>query len=221
MRFRETSAWTVELVGLPGVGKSSAVSNVLAKNVNGFVLLKGAVSPNLGSSGLRFFFIKLIAAIVISAPVCCARLLFSRNGRWLLAKVAYRLSLADSIDEPGETIILQDSGTLQPFVSLLAEERNDRRVKPHDLVALLKIIPLPKQVFVFDDSEVEILSRYRERARTEGSRVGAVVSHFRYSEARSFMLTYMITTLLERGVKVHVLRGLGSFQNFDLYLKES
>jgi len=167
----------VEIHGLLSVGKSTLLERLTREHSILPELLKPIVPSKIS---VFKKLIQLVACLALSKPFALLRLGSRRDGRWLLAKLAYRW--AGLLQRPVGGL-LWDSGLLQPLLSHAAEY-SDRFVRIEDALAVLHILPLPQAVIYLDSGVETAYQRYCQRQELTGRRAGVKVTQAGFVQAQ-------------------------------------
>lgn len=166
----------IEVIGLPGSGKSTLVRRLAQVPATPVTL------PPLRPSrrALLRAAARLVGTGLASSPRTILPLLLSRDGCWLVAKLAYRSAALSSRATSGA--LMQDSGVLQPLVSFAAEYRTgpDPELRPLELLPLLSLPRVALYVRVPPETALE---RYKRRQMETGRRPEASVCIEGFGEA--------------------------------------
>jgi deoxyadenosine/deoxycytidine kinase len=146
----------IEIIGLPGVGKTSIIKNLQQdnnfKNSSNFigrercVFKSKVIELSKFYMQLIFFYSKIIFDI--------------KSSLWLLLQISRRLcNYRNNIED--RLCFLNESGVLMPIISFIVQrDKNSYKV---DLDRLISTLPLP-DVVIFIESDIEtIVDRYANR----------------------------------------------------------
>jgi len=145
----------IEIIGLPGSGKTSIVEILKKKYKNKIDFYQSGDKKNIKCYFTSFnFLIKLIFKFPI--------LFFNshKSFNWLIHKLLYRVC-SYNIEESNRNYLLYDSGVLMPMVSFYIQ-RNEYKINL-DYGKLFNLLPRP-DLIIFVDTEIDIvLKRYQRR----------------------------------------------------------
>jgi|APSaa5957512576_1039674.scaffolds.fasta_scaffold68342_1 hypothetical protein len=154
----------VEILGLPGSGKTSIVNKMRACNnsQDKINFLNRRCTRRNGTLKICLFYIKLFflyPKIILNI----------KSSFWLLAKISLRLCHYKShIKE--ELCVLSDTGILMPIISFIIQ--HNKYLYKVDLRRLISSLSLP-DVIVFIDSDINIvIDRYVNRGGVQTKGVG-------------------------------------------------
>lgn len=167
----------IEILGLPGAGKSTLMDRLARKQSDLPELLK-PIDPG-GEAVLRKM-ARLAARMVLRNPASLLRLTLRADGRWLLTKLAYRWA---GLGKRSGSGLLLDSGLLQPLLSYAAEY-SERPVCIDDALAALHALPLPQAVVYLDSGAETAHRRYRQRQQLTGRRAETEVTPTGFAQAQ-------------------------------------
>ena len=146
----------IEIIGLPGVGKTSIIKNLQHdNNFKDKIVFIGKKKCIYGSGVIEVFkfYIRLIffySKIVLNI----------KSSLWLLIQISRRLCNYEN-DIEGRLCLLNESGILMPIISFIVQR--DKNSYEVDLNKLISALPLP-DVVVFVESDVNtIVDRYVNR----------------------------------------------------------
>ena len=111
----------VELLGLCGAGKTTfinAITSMLKSNAD-FDLTYPVVPPKIQ---IFLSMIRILWVGFFTEPIIFSRFIAKKNNRWLVNKIAYRSAGINCRKD--RSVILIDSGILQPFISFEIEENS-------------------------------------------------------------------------------------------------
>jgi thymidylate kinase len=177
----------VEILGLPGSGKST-LSDRLSNEL--FDMPQYLTPINPSGYAVLFKIIRLIVSMVCHNPSALFRLIVRSDGRWLLSKLAYRWA---GLDKRLSSGLLIDSGLLQPLLSYAAEY-SKTPVHIDDVLAVLRVIPLPGAVIYLDCGVEVSFRRYQKRQKLTKRRAEVNVTIEGFKQAQE-ICDYIIGTL--------------------------
>lgn len=167
----------IEILGLPGAGKSTLMDR-LAREQSDLPELLKPIDPG-GAAVLRKI-ARLVARMVLRNPASLLRLTLRADGRWLLSKLAYRWA---GLGKRSGSGLLLDSGLLQPLLSYAAEY-SKRPVCVDDALAALHALPLPQAVVYLDSGTETAHRRYRQRQQRTGRQAETEVTPMGFAQAQ-------------------------------------
>jgi hypothetical protein len=168
----------VEIVGLPGSGKSYLLEK-LERVRNDLPNLLKPSNPSLGD--YRKQILRLAVRFGLRRPLSLMRLGLRSDGRWLLSKLAYRAAVLKS--RPGSSGLLVDSGLLQPLISYAAEYSKSP-IRVEDVLATLSALPMPYALIYLDNGVEVAQQRYRNRQERTGRRADVDVTPEAFAQAQ-------------------------------------
>jgi len=152
----------IEIVGLPGAGKSTFLHSFQNSKYAGVYHFSGPSKSN-PFLYLSFLFC-LVFTFLFKHTYSALRLLSRSDGRALIMKLSYRLS---RLPLAYQRTFLVDCGIYQPLVSYLAEY-NYGDTSVHDVYALSTILPRPSCLIFFSIDPNVALNRYQIRKVSTG-----------------------------------------------------
>ncbi len=148
----------VELLGLCGAGKTTfinAITPKLKSNAD-LDLTYPVVPPKIQ---ILLSMIRVLWVGFFTEPIIFSRFIAKKNNRWLVKKIAYRSAGINCRKE--NSVILIDSGILQPFISFEIEENSSDITVP--IHPILNGCALPDVVINFEVAPSIAIERYKQR----------------------------------------------------------
>lgn len=184
----------IEMFGLPGAGKTTLADGLR----RGFPSVPLVETPTPSGFLTVRSILSLSVKLAFRCPMCLMRLTGRRDGRWLLAKLGYRMAGGRRWPTHG---IVVDSGVLQPLLSYAAENAC-KAVDIRDVLALLDALPLPNIVLYVAVPPEVAYERYLLRQEIEGARSGVSVSLLKYLHAETVLHAILDRLASHRILKV-------------------
>lgn len=199
----------IEVIGLPGSGKSTLVDQLKRHPEMPPVLPPhdpGAFSTLTAAA-------QLAVTGLLTIPRAMSPLICSRDGCWLIAKLSYRSAALKQ--RSGPKALLQDSGVLQPLVSFAAEYRNGLLPKL-PAAELLSLLWLPRVVLYVRVPPELALERYRMRQVETGRRSEVRVTMDGFMEAHAACETIAEIYRQKADRDLVVVDNIHPLENMDL-----
>jgi hypothetical protein len=159
-------SFRIELLGLCGAGKSTFIEAIRGKlELDSSISLGYPITVPVSLT--LVFMLKVLASSFLNNPIKMFIFLLKARNWWLIKKIAFRNASVSTRNE--ESLVLIDSGILQPFLSFEIEERQNNSKIP--LHSLLKSITLPDIILDFHVSPSVAKERYEKRGLCGEGRV--------------------------------------------------
>ena len=155
----------VEVLGLPGVGKTTFVEELLSNsdNINSPELCKS----NITRLSRAWHSLVFLAKFIYRYPNAITSL--TTQFRWLVFKMSYRYQNYARQSKSG-LCILQNNGVLMPIVSFIVQ-RNNKGININ-FNKLIRLLPMPDVIILVTSSIGVNISRYSIRGGILNSRHG-------------------------------------------------
>ena len=185
----------LEFLGLCGAGKTTFI-NALEDKLTGKTHF-GLARPIVHKvNHTIIYFIRILILGFLREPVIFFQFLLQKNNWWLIKKLAYRQ--ASIYLRENRSIILVDSGILQPFLSFEIEEKITNSEVP--IKSLLNGISLPEAVVVLKVPPSVAKKRYEQRGVNGQGRLIRVNSEEYFNRAEELQKK-LIGYCIDRQVK--------------------
>lgn len=200
----------IEIIGLPGVGKSTILDAIADTGVNTNIVERWPETPR------KLYFltslVSLLLQLIIKSPSIFLKPKNLKTNWWIISKIAYRLASLKS--KPANyKAVLRDSGILQPLISFPAEYGGNQL----DLAlveSLLKTLPIPIKVVIITAELGTAKTRYLNRQKQTQRRSEYSVSSESYLKAYDTQKV-IYEHLLRKDIQIHILNLDGAINDLN------